>query len=189
MIQPGEGVGAVGSSSIGEPSMQLTLNVFHFSGIASKNVTISGLPRFKELINAADTSSTANMTGALCKDAEPVLAQVQFVPLRNVVEPLVERTSSWPPWVQTSMTYLFPDQSAGKKRGRDEDASIRPATLSPWGIKFQVKWFACQIQRTEMQTILHSLRKEYPEWIILGEPHFQRVDHKGPYVYMCQKDI
>lgn len=79
MIQPGEGVGAVGSSSIGEPSMQLTLNVFHFSGIASKNVTISGLPRFKELINAADTSSTANMTARLVSNEpnSPTLAQIQ----------------------------------------------------------------------------------------------------------------
>ena len=105
MIQPGEGVGAVGSSSIGEPSMQLTLNVFHFSGIASKNVTISGLPRFKELINAADTTSTANMTGSI-KDAnllDKILSQVQYVPLRNVVEPIVERTHGWPLQIQMSM--------------------------------------------------------------------------------------
>ena len=78
MIQPGEGVGAVGSSSIGEPSMQLTLNVFHFSGIASKNVTISGLPRFKELINAADTSATANMTARLTlDDKNSILSNIQ----------------------------------------------------------------------------------------------------------------
>jgi DNA-directed RNA polymerase II subunit RPB1 len=61
LVNPGEGVGAVGSSSIGEPSTQLTLNIFHYSGIAEKNVTLTGLPRFKQIINAIDTAETSNM--------------------------------------------------------------------------------------------------------------------------------
>ena len=61
IVNPGEGVGAVGSSSIGEPSTQMTLNIFHYSGIAEKNVTLTGLPRFKQIINAVDTYDTANM--------------------------------------------------------------------------------------------------------------------------------
>ena len=65
IVNPGEGVGAVGSSSIGEPSTQMTLNIFHYSGIAEKNVTLTGLPRFKQIINAVDTFETANMTIAL----------------------------------------------------------------------------------------------------------------------------
>ena len=65
IVNPGEGVGAVGSSSIGEPSTQMTLNIFHYSGIAEKNVTLTGLPRFKQIINAVDTFDTANMTIAL----------------------------------------------------------------------------------------------------------------------------
>ena len=61
IVNAGEGVGAVGSSSIGEPSTQLTLNIFHYSGIAEKNVTLTGLPRFKQIINAIDTAETSNM--------------------------------------------------------------------------------------------------------------------------------
>ena len=61
LVVPGEGVGAVGASSIGEPSTQGALNVFHYSGIAGTNITTSGLPRFKQIINAVDTSDTANM--------------------------------------------------------------------------------------------------------------------------------
>jgi len=61
IVNPGEGVGAVGSSSIGEPSTQMTLNIFHYSGIAEKNVTLTGLPRFKQIINAVDTYDTSNM--------------------------------------------------------------------------------------------------------------------------------
>jgi DNA-directed RNA polymerase beta' subunit len=39
----------------------MVINTFHYSGNASTNVTITGLPRAKELITAADSSSTANM--------------------------------------------------------------------------------------------------------------------------------
>ena len=60
-IQPGEAAGPVGSSCIGEPSTQMTLNVFHHAGIAEKNVTLMGLPRFKQLIDACDSKETSNM--------------------------------------------------------------------------------------------------------------------------------
>jgi hypothetical protein len=66
LISAGEGVGAVGASSIGEPSTQGALNVFHYSGIAGTNITTSGLPRFKQLINAVNTSDTANMVLLPC---------------------------------------------------------------------------------------------------------------------------
>lgn len=156
MIQPGEGVGAVGSSSIGEPSMQLTLNVFHFSGIASKNVTISGLPRFKELINAADTSSTANMTARIVsKEPNKTLAAIQYVPLRTVVSPWIERTSLWPAEIQMLMTFMMASQ-AGKKRSRDDEPVVRK--FSSWGLKLQIKWFACHVARTDTAKIVKSLR-------------------------------
>jgi DNA-directed RNA polymerase III subunit RPC1 len=53
----GSTVGAVGAQSIGEPGTQMTLRTFHFSGVASMNVTL-GVPRIKEIINAAKLIST-----------------------------------------------------------------------------------------------------------------------------------
>jgi hypothetical protein len=50
-------VGAVGAQSIGEPGTQMTLKTFHFAGVASMNVTL-GVPRIKEIINAAKFIST-----------------------------------------------------------------------------------------------------------------------------------
>jgi len=46
-----------------------TLNIFHYSGIAEKNVTLTGLPRFKQIINAVDTPDTSNMRIYLTADA------------------------------------------------------------------------------------------------------------------------
>ncbi|KAF5389823.1 hypothetical protein D9757_003589 [Collybiopsis confluens] len=56
-IEPGSTVGAVGAQSIGEPGTQMTLKTFHFAGVASMNVTL-GVPRIKEIINAAKNIST-----------------------------------------------------------------------------------------------------------------------------------
>ena len=43
LVQPGEMVGAIGASAIGEPCTQMTLNTFHFSGVASKT-SLSACP-------------------------------------------------------------------------------------------------------------------------------------------------
>jgi hypothetical protein len=53
-------VGAIGAQSIGEPGTQMTLKTFHFAGVASMNVTL-GVPRIKEVINAARNISTPIM--------------------------------------------------------------------------------------------------------------------------------
>ncbi|KAG8938722.1 hypothetical protein FRC03_006984 [Tulasnella sp. 419] len=60
-IEPGSTVGAVGAQSIGEPGTQMTLKTFHFAGVASMNVTL-GVPRIKEIINAAKKISTPIIT-------------------------------------------------------------------------------------------------------------------------------
>jgi DNA-directed RNA polymerase II subunit RPB1 len=44
--------GVVAAQSMGEPATQMTLNTFHNTGIASKNVTL-GVPRLKELLSVA----------------------------------------------------------------------------------------------------------------------------------------
>ena len=56
-MSEGSTVGAVGAQSIGEPGTQMTLKTFHFAGVASMNVTL-GVPRIKEIINAAKAIST-----------------------------------------------------------------------------------------------------------------------------------
>lgn len=53
IVQPGEMVGAIASQSLGEPSTQLTLNTFHFTGIGEKSNVTAGVPRLNELINVS----------------------------------------------------------------------------------------------------------------------------------------
>ncbi|KAH3683659.1 hypothetical protein WICPIJ_005343 [Wickerhamomyces pijperi] len=61
VVHPGEMVGVVAAQSIGEPATQMTLNTFHFAGVASKKVT-SGVPRLKEILNVAKNMKTPSST-------------------------------------------------------------------------------------------------------------------------------
>src|SRR3989344_8275210 len=59
-VEPGEAVGIVGAESIGEPGTQMTLNTFHFAGVAEMNVTM-GLPRIIEILDGRKNISTPMM--------------------------------------------------------------------------------------------------------------------------------
>ena len=50
-------VGALAAQSIGEPATQMTLNTFHFAGVAEMNITM-GLPRIVEILDARKKIST-----------------------------------------------------------------------------------------------------------------------------------
>ncbi|ELZ75495.1 DNA-directed RNA polymerase subunit A'' [Haloferax larsenii] len=54
-------VGTVSAQSIGEPGTQMTMNTFHFAGVAEIDVT-QGLPRLIELVDARKTPDTPMMT-------------------------------------------------------------------------------------------------------------------------------
>ena len=59
-INPGECVGLVSAESIGEPGTQMTLDTFHFAGVAEMNVT-AGLPRLIEIFDARKEIKTPMM--------------------------------------------------------------------------------------------------------------------------------
>ena len=60
-IQPGEAVGIITAQSIGERQTQSTLNSFHHAGISMKT-TVTGVPRFSELINATKEPKAVSAT-------------------------------------------------------------------------------------------------------------------------------
>ena len=59
-VEPGESVGVISAESIGAPGTQMTLNTFHFAGVAEMNVT-TGLPRIIEILDGRKTLSTPMM--------------------------------------------------------------------------------------------------------------------------------
>eukprot|EP01060_Flectonema_neradi_P006863 TRINITY_DN14720_c0_g1_i1.p1 TRINITY_DN14720_c0_g1~~TRINITY_DN14720_c0_g1_i1.p1 ORF type:complete len:1471 (+),score=275.26 TRINITY_DN14720_c0_g1_i1:63-4475(+) len=82
--EPGTACGAIGAQSIGEPGTQMTLKTFHFAGVASMSIT-QGVPRIKEIINAAKTIKTPLITAFLTNETDEQAARV--------VKARVERTT------------------------------------------------------------------------------------------------
>ncbi|WP_254863968.1 DNA-directed RNA polymerase subunit A'' [Halovivax gelatinilyticus] len=60
-VDPLDPVGTVSAQSIGEPGTQMTMNTFHYAGVAEMDVT-QGLPRLIELVDARKTPDTPMMT-------------------------------------------------------------------------------------------------------------------------------
>ena len=92
LVSPGEMVGVLAAQSIGEPATQMTLNTFHFTGIASKNVTL-GVPRLKEILNVARNLRTPAMKvhqlpgmTADKEGAKVLRSAVEHTTLRSVTE-------------------------------------------------------------------------------------------------------
>src|SRR6056297_3546759 len=60
-VDPLDPVGTVSAQSIGEPGTQMTMNTFHYAGVAEIDVT-QGLPRLIELVDARKTQDMPMMT-------------------------------------------------------------------------------------------------------------------------------
>jgi hypothetical protein len=191
IVAPGEGVGALGASSIGEPSMQMTLNVFHYSGIADKNVTITGLPRFKQLINGVDTYETANMTVEL-RDYEDLVEglQISNVKLSDVSGAVTVDMYTGP------METLFEAFHGlrgpiGTKLGLTMDDPKRPSK-GLFHVKVPILWTSCARRNIDVATVARALRETLsydaivvaaPHWSSSGGQFATRIDiYFAPYV-------
>jgi DNA-directed RNA polymerase II subunit RPB1 len=62
VIQPGEMVGIIAAQSIGEPTTQMTLNTFHFAGVASKSNVTRGVPRIEEILSLSANPKNPSVT-------------------------------------------------------------------------------------------------------------------------------
>ena len=88
-VEAGECVGLVSAESIGEPGTQMTLNTFHFAGVAEMNVTM-GLPRIIEILDGRHNISTPMMEIYLKKpystgtDIKKIALQIKETLLKDV---------------------------------------------------------------------------------------------------------
>ena len=62
IVAPGEMVGIIAAQSIGEPTTQMTLNTFHFAGVASKSNVTRGVPRIEEILTLSENPKNPSCT-------------------------------------------------------------------------------------------------------------------------------
>jgi DNA-directed RNA polymerase II subunit RPB1 len=77
LVHPGEMVGMIAAQSIGEPTTQLTLNTFHFAGVASKSNVTRGVPRIEEILTLSEKPKNPSVTVYLKEDDEQDIQKAQ----------------------------------------------------------------------------------------------------------------
>lgn len=79
IVNPGEMVGMIAAQSIGEPTTQMTLNTFHFSGISSKSNVTRGVPRIEEILSLTTEPKNPSLTVFLKPEDEENREKAQSV--------------------------------------------------------------------------------------------------------------
>jgi len=90
-IQPGTPVGMIAASSASEPTMQMTLNTFHSSGIGSARSATMGLKRIHELLSITKNPESPNMIINFLPNVpiETIYAfsnSLEFVLLKDIID-------------------------------------------------------------------------------------------------------
>ena len=92
IVAPGEMVGMIAAQSIGEPTTQMTLNTFHFAGVASKSNVTRGVPRVEEILSLTENTKNPSATIYLKEEdkfnrekAQNIMTVVEHTKLRDIV--------------------------------------------------------------------------------------------------------
>ena len=92
VVHPGEMVGMIAAQSIGEPTTQMTLNTFHFAGVASKSNVTRGVPRIDEILTLSSNPKNPSITVSLKKEdrestekAQELMYMLEHATLRDIV--------------------------------------------------------------------------------------------------------
>ena len=92
IVAPGEMVGMIAAQSIGEPTTQMTLNTFHFAGVASKSNVTRGVPRIEEILSLSENPKNPSVTIYLPKDqersredAQQLIPRIEHTKLQEIV--------------------------------------------------------------------------------------------------------
>jgi DNA-directed RNA polymerase II subunit RPB1 len=79
IVAPGEMVGMIAAQSIGEPTTQMTLNTFHFAGVASKSNVTRGVPRIEEILSLSAEPKNPSLTVYLKPEDEKNREKAQSI--------------------------------------------------------------------------------------------------------------
>ena len=92
LVAPGEMVGMIAAQSIGEPTTQMTLNTFHFAGVASKSNVTRGVPRVEEILSLTENTKNPSVTIYLKDEdkynrerAQNIMTVIEHTKMRDIV--------------------------------------------------------------------------------------------------------
>ncbi len=141
LVHPGEMVGSITAQSIGEPATQMTLNTFHFSGVASKSQITRGVPRLRELINVSKNPKTPSITAFLDKEARKSKEQTKKIINRlqytNMFYFIVESSIYYDPKIYNKSSNIPEDKEFVEEYYKVFDDRVIFENLSPWVLRLE----------------------------------------------------
>ena len=92
IVAPGEMVGMIAAQSIGEPTTQMTLNTFHFAGVASKSNVTRGVPRIEEILSLSENPKNPSVTIYLPQEesgtresVQKYISDIEYTKMKEIV--------------------------------------------------------------------------------------------------------
>lgn len=134
LADPGESVGLVAAESIGERGTQMTLNTFHFAGVAEMQVT-SGLPRLIEILDGRKTISMSSMEIYLVppyNTADEIKAVAESFKMRTFAEYAKEIEVD----LSESRLVVTIDKKALERTGMTQEKLLKTLIKSSKTVKF-----------------------------------------------------
>ncbi|KAL6650947.1 hypothetical protein ACP70R_009872 [Stipagrostis hirtigluma subsp. patula] len=189
-IEAGASIGAIGAQSIGEPGTQMTLKTFHFAGVASmksKTDVTLGVPRIKEIINAAKKISTPVITAVLLSDKDVLSARIVKGSMEKAV--LGEVAAAIKIVLKSSQPNLVVKLDMQRiealHMGISAD-SVQLSILNHPKIKLKsehvrvidkakLRIYPAGTDKSKLQLELHNLKSMLPKVIVKGIPTVERV--------------
>ncbi|MCD6590196.1 DNA-directed RNA polymerase subunit A'' [Candidatus Woesearchaeota archaeon] len=136
LLEPGEGIGVVTAETFGERGTQMTLNTFHYAGVAEMNVT-TGLPRLIEILDARKDISTKMMEIYLeepykydMEKAREIASRIKETTLGEVLEEI---------WIDLMALQLHAKLGEGAEKKIREEKLLAILTNTFKSFKFTIK--------------------------------------------------
>ena len=165
----GELVGTIAAQSIGEPSTQMTLNTFHFAGVASKSSINQGVPRFKELLSITENLK-APMSNIILKEPHCFNKEIALKILNEIpITTIKEITNSTEIFFDLdSSTELISEDSEQneilkmyKEFEELDDLSTNKSIRSPWVLKIEFNKRKMMDKEIQMSDIYFAINNRF----------------------------
>lgn len=162
LTHPGECVGSITAQSLGEPTTQLTLNTFHYSGVASKSNVNSGVPRIRELISVTRNPKTPSLTVYLNakhntkkESAKEILNNIE----NSKLSYFVNSTSIW--YDRDLLNSCVENDAEFVRQYYDFYPDVDTQKLSPWVLRIEINPLYLVNKNMTMFEIYSNLLKKY----------------------------
>lgn len=121
-ISANEAIGVITAQSVGEPSTQMTLNTFHFAGVATQSV--EGLPRLIEILDVKKTLELPQMRIFLKKELKLKEDKIKIVAAKIKETKLVEFATQSDILVEDNKVVIHLNTKDFKKLSIEEESLI-----------------------------------------------------------------